>query len=191
MSEERIIPYADLSQIEWDLKNIHDNVATVHSEIAGVSADVASIEDRLETLARQFTDFVERDIRDKALQIAHTLLIQIRQELDQKYGHYETVRRHTTGILQATDIKLVRQEAITTAAEELMLATPRYWLAPALVSVAAWLDDNKDLAERATAEAVKRDVNKAALYYALLSRRMGRLGATAAWLDHARPNGAG
>jgi uncharacterized protein VirK/YbjX len=80
--------------------------------------------------------------------LAETRQVKIRQELDTSYGHYGQVRRIATGILQAADIKIVRQETMQNATEELMLLTPKYWLAPALVALGAWLNDNKDLAQK-------------------------------------------
>ena len=74
------------------------------------------------------------------------------QELESTFGHYATIRRHTTGILQAADISVVRTSTISLATEQMMLAAPRYWLAPGLVALAAWLADNRTLAERALAE---------------------------------------
>lgn len=66
---------------------------------------------------------------------AETRLVKIRQELEKKYGHYDIVRRTTTGILQADDIGIVKKDTISNATEELMISTPGYWLAPCLVAL--------------------------------------------------------
>jgi hypothetical protein len=184
MSEERIIHQADLSRIEWNIKSLSEAVGAVHGQVASVSTHVVTIEDRVDRLAHEFAEFVRQDLKAKELQLAETRIIKVRQDLEQKFGHYDEVRRKTTGILQATDVGIVRQETITTAAEDLMLSVPRYWLAPCLVSLAAWLSDDRALADKAAAEGLQRDINKAALFYALVSRRLGRLSASSAWLDH-------
>jgi hypothetical protein len=51
------------------------------------------------------------------------------------------------------------------------------------VALAAWLEDNRDLAQRALAEAVRRDDEKTSLFFALISRRAGRSEANRTWLD--------
>ena len=48
---------------------------------------------------------------------------------------------------------------------------------PALVALAAWLNDQQDLAQRALAEAIRRDDEKTSLLFSLVSRRAGRLSA--------------
>lgn len=81
----------------------------------------------------------------------------MRQELEHKYGHYDEVRRRITGILQATDLAIIRKETIRTTSEELMLGAPRYWLAPALVGLMSWIVDEREIADRALSEALLRD----------------------------------
>ena len=103
--------------------------------------------------------------------------------MQKEFGYYDTVRKHTVGILQATDISVVRKETITTITEELMISAPRYWLAPALIALSAWLSDNKDLAERALKEAMRRDDEKTSLLFCLISRRAGRLNGSILWLE--------
>lgn len=107
----------------------------------------------------------------------------MRQELETAFGYYAVVRRQATGILQASDVQLVRNETLRSATEELMISAPRYWLAPALVALSAWLGDNRELATRALAEAVRRDDEKTSLFFALVSRRANRTEANRTWLD--------
>ncbi len=107
--------------------------------------------------------------------------MQVRQELEQKYGHYEIVRRTTIGILQADDLGVVKKETISTATEELMLSTPNYWLAPCLVALAAWINDQPELAEKALREGIRRDDEKTSLFFALICRRADRMSACLKW----------
>ncbi|PJI53486.1 hypothetical protein CTI14_27700 [Methylobacterium radiotolerans] len=77
----------------------------------------------------------------------------------------------------------MRTETLRSATEELMISAPRYWLAPALVALSAWLGDNRALAERALAEAIRRDDEKTSLFFALIARRAGRNELNRTWLD--------
>jgi hypothetical protein len=93
--------------------------------------------------------FVEESKRIAILSDAKQNVVMLEQEIEKEFGYYDKVRKHTVGIIQATDINVVRKETIANATEELMISAPRYWLAPALIALSAWLSDNKELAERA------------------------------------------
>lgn len=48
-----------------------------------------------------------------------------------------------------------------------MISTPGYWLAPCLVALAAWINDQPELAEKAIKEGIKRNDEKTSLFFAL------------------------
>lgn len=183
MSGQRIIQMADLSAISSNLRAINGDIQSLSNQVGYVQSNVEDTRDRLEQLQRAFDAFVAADAKAKELGLAETRHVKIRQELEARFGHHGEVRRQTTGILQAADIRLVRQDTIRAATEQLMLAAPGYWLAPALVALAAWLNDNRELAERGLAEAVRRDDEKTSLLFALVCRRAGRLGAAQQWME--------
>ncbi|WP_447007206.1 hypothetical protein ACRAKI_12350 [Saccharothrix isguenensis] len=116
------------------------------------------------------------------LQVAHTRIIEVRQTLDTDYGQFRKVRRLATGTMQALDVGIVSHGTMRNLTEELMLSTPGYWLAPALIAIAAWIRDDEELAGKALQEAVRRDNDKASLFFALVLRRHQRDEATARWL---------
>lgn len=183
MSSERIIQVADLSLILGSLRSLQSDIGTVSNQVDNVGRDLSQTRSELSRLEQAFADFVEADLKAKELSLAETRQVKIRQEIENTFGQNAVVRRQATGILQASDIQLVRQETLRGATEELMLSTPRYWLAPALVALAAWLGDKQDLAQRALAEALRRDDEKTSLFFALIARRAGRSEANRTWLD--------
>lgn len=183
MSTERIIQAADLSMIVGSLRSLQSDIGTVSGQVESVGQELNATRTELSQLEQAFAIFVATDLKAKELSLAETRQVKIRQELETTFGYYGVVRRQATGILQAADVGLVRQETLRGATEELMLSTPRYWLAPALVALAAWLGDNKDLATRALAEAIRRDDEKTSLFFALIARRAGRSQANSTWLD--------
>jgi hypothetical protein len=63
-----------------------------------------------------------------------------------------------------------------------MLNARGYWLAPGLVALVSWISDNREIAEDALAEAIKRDDSKASLFFSLVCRRVRRMEACAQWL---------
>lgn len=172
----------EISSLSASIDVVDSKVARVGSEVGLVSTRVDTVDMRLGKLYDEFHDFIDQTQRNHNLQMAKTALVEIRQRLDKEFGHYDVLRRMTIGILQADDLGIVRQSTITAATEETMIQSPSYWLAPCLVALSAWIDDDKDLATRALKEALKRDDEKTSLFFALVCRRAARKSVTLAWL---------
>ncbi|HEX2206390.1 MAG TPA: hypothetical protein VHG93_01805 [Longimicrobium sp.] len=172
---DRVIARADLTQIERSL-------SSVDLRLTALGSDQQQIAVELLQLRADFTAFVAEDARQKELQLAETRLVKVRQTIEERFGFYAEVRRRATGIAQALDAGVVTHQSVQDATEEMMISAPGYWLAPALVALAGWIRDERPLAEKALAEAVRRDEYKTSLYFALVLRRYDRRGAAAAWL---------
>lgn len=182
------ISSANLNAIENGLNAIHrslgtlnNNLEVIDQNVNTVNGNVKIVYDQIGALARDFHDFVQLQIRANALSKAQQRVIQIRQEMEKKFGHYDIVRRTATGILQADDLEIVKKNTISNATEELMISTPGYWLAPCLVALAAWINDQPELAERALKEGIKRNDEKTSLFFALICRRADRKPASLKW----------
>lgn len=185
---DQVISTADLSRINRSLGNIDDSlraingrVEAVNSRVGVVEQNVNLVESEVAALARDFHDFVQMQVRANEKANAQQRLIQIRQELEKKYGHYDVVRRTATGVLQANDLGIISRGNITNVTEDLMITTPNYWLAPCLVALAAWINDEPTLAERALLEGLRRNDEKTSLFFALVCRRADRKAAALKW----------
>jgi len=174
--------HSHLNHIQRNIEVVNSNLEVVHGRVEFVAGEQKLTKDRLERLHSEFADFVAADRKDKARQFAATELVRVQQEIEQNFGHHDVVRRTTTGILQATDVQIIRQNTMHTVTEQLMITTPSYWLAPALVALTAWIKDDRPLAEKASAEAIHRDDNKTSLFFSLVCRRARRTDATTRWL---------
>ena len=181
MAEVTSIHPADLRKIENSLGAIHNDLEVLDSGVGTVNDNVKVVYDEVGKLARDFYAFVSAQVRANRLGQAETRLVKIRQELEKKYGHYDLVRRTTTGILQADDLGIVKKDTISSATEELMISTPGYWLAPCLVALAAWINDQPELADKALREGIKRNDEKTSLFFALVCRRADRKGSCLKW----------
>ena len=178
---EYSIAAADLRNIEKGLSAIHSDLNVIDNGVGEVRSNVKVVYNEVGALAKEFHDFVTMQMQANAKANSQSRLIQIRQELEKKYGHYDTVRRTTTGILQADDLGIVKKSTISNATEELMLSTPGYWLAPCLVALAAWINDQPELAERALKEGIRRNDEKTSLFFSLICRRADRKQAALKW----------
>lgn len=181
MAEVTSIRPADLSKIENRLGLIVNELSVIDQRVDAVDNNVKIVYDEIGALAQEFHDFVNVQMRANRLGQAETRLVKIRQELEKKFGHYDIVRRTTTGILQADDLGIVKKDTISTATEELMISTPGYWLAPCLVALAAWINNQPELAEKAVKEGIKRNDEKTSLFFALICRRADRKNAALKW----------
>lgn len=179
----QVISYADLSVINSALRSISSDMSGVHSELGTLNFKQDQLESELVKLADAFADFVEADLKHKALQLAETRQGNLKQDLQIKFGYYAEVRRMATGILQGVDTGVVSDDTLKFTTEEVMIKAPGYWLAPALVALAAWVRSDKSTNEKALNEALKRDDYKTTLFFMLVMRRLTRNDASLKWLE--------
>ncbi len=161
---------------------VYNAVSPVDRKVSIVSGQVQQAQNDITRLQRELADFRKQQEFAAALQRAITEIIRVRQELEEKFGVHKTVRDNMLGILQASDLEIVGKETITKCTEELMIAAPKYWLAPSLIALAAWIGDNQALAIKARDVALQRDKEKTALLFALICRRNLRMKASFKWL---------
>lgn len=183
MSNQQVISYADLSIINSALRSISSDMSGVHSELGTLNFKQDQLESELVKLADAFADFVEADLKHKALQLAETRQGNLKQDLQIKFGYYAEVRRMATGILQGVDTGVVSDDTLKFTTEEVMIKAPGYWLAPALLALAAWVRSDKSTTEKALNEALKRDDYKTTLFFMLVMRRLTRNDASLKWLE--------
>src|SRR5262249_39163950 len=86
----------DLSPVIRGLQVVNDNVARVNQQVLVVSQQGEQTRSRLEQLYQEFVAYVTADALRTELQLAETRLVKVRQELDQRFGHYSDVRRRVT-----------------------------------------------------------------------------------------------
>lgn len=170
-----------LNSLVGELSSIDDRVSEIGGQVNQVESNVRAIYGDLAKLASEFRVFEQRQTRANEKANSQQRLIQLNQELEKKFGHYDVVRRTTTGILQADDLGLVRKSTISTATEEMMITTPGYWLAPCLVALAAWINNQPELAEKAIKEGIVRNDEKTSLFFALVCRRADRMTTALKW----------
>lgn len=187
---DQVISRANLSYIENSLSTVNSNLAVINDNVRTIDGAVAELDSKhdalayeLSKLAKSFDTYVGEYRRKTELQLAETQIVKIRQELETKYGYYAEIRRMATGILQGVDNRLVSNDTLQYATEEVVIKAPGYWLAPTLLCVAAWLRDDRDTAERAVKESIRRDDYKTSLFFTLLTRRINRGDAVLKWVE--------
>lgn len=182
------ISSANLSTLENNLDVIGSNLGRIsndldnlNSHVNKVDSNVKIVNDELSILTQEFREFVANQLKANSKSNSQQRLIQIRQELEQKFGHYDIVRRSATGILQADDLGIVRKETIANLSDELMISTPNYWLTPNLVALSSWINDNESIANDSVREGIRRNDEKTSLFWLLVCRRFERKSSALKW----------
>lgn len=161
---------------------VQSELASVHTHVGQVRNEVVTAQTELAELRRNFEEYVLQAERTANIQRAETKLSGLKDDLEREFGHHNVVRRTSVGILQAFDVGNVSNRTVSQVSEELMIQTPRYWLAPAIVALAAWSRGDEENARLSVAEAFRRDARKCALFFALVLRRQSRMDASVRWL---------
>ncbi len=172
----------NIKGLETKINNLSNSINSMDQNVSRALAGIENVKSELAELRNQFDKMVDDQRKSANLQRAMTELVRVRQEIKQNFGNYQVIRDTMIGTLQATEIALVKRNTISRVSEELMLSTPKYWLAPCMVALAAWIGNDRDLANRAIAEAVKRDEERTSLTMALICRRSNRLEVCHEWL---------
>ena len=178
---DKLISRADLSLIEKSLSNLAGSIDYVNNRVDQVDDNVKIVYNEVEKLANEFREYVEMQSLANRKAEAKMNLSAIRDKLKDNFGHYDVVRRTATGILQANDLAIVKSSMLSHITEKQMIETPNYWLTPCLVALAAWINDDKALAERALAEGIRRNDEKTSLFFGLICRRIGRENSSLKW----------
>lgn len=183
MADSTTQVHIDVTRLENKIDKLTTTTEKLNTMVRETNMAVETANHNIQVLTQKFLEMVDDQKRQAALQQAATELVRVRQELEQNYGNYKVIRETMLGVLQATDLALVKKSTISRVSEELMLSTPKYWLAPCLVAVAAWIGNDRDLAQRAIEEAVKRDEERTAITMALICRRNNRVQTCYEWLS--------
>ncbi|MDI9510244.1 MAG: hypothetical protein QM217_10630 [Bacillota bacterium] len=120
----------DINRLERKIDSLRQVTDDVNDHISNIDASIDQMNNDLKDLADSFQKMIVEQKKATALQQASTELVRVRQELEQNYGNYKVIRETMLGVLQATDLALVKKTTISRVSEELMLSTPNYWLAP-------------------------------------------------------------
>ncbi|MEU4473544.1 hypothetical protein [Micromonospora sp. NPDC023888] len=181
----------DLSSLHRQIHRTHELVASLGQAIGQVDTRVGVLGQKQEDarsdllhLRADFAEFVEQAQRDARVSDANLKILKLKGELEHQFGHHDVVRRTAVGMLRAFDLGLVRKETVRAIGEQLMVQTPRYWLAPVLVALAAWSGDAPDRCVQAVEEAYRRSPGHTSLFLTLVLRRQGRRSSAVRWLEH-------
>ncbi len=119
--------------------------------------------------------------RYKYVELANKKIRALNNKKYYDFNNYRTVRKIVQGMMDNLDLNMVSDKIIYKSIERQHLMTPDFWLTSALVSIMAWKNDDKLLADRALESAVKLDKKNSSIFYMIFNMRMGREEAAVKW----------
>jgi hypothetical protein len=173
-----------VDQVSTRVLRLTESLIAVSDQVSLVDTAQKQTQDSLRVLLEEFKKYVLKAELTANLHSAETQILSVEERLEREFGHLKRVRRTAVGMLQSFDVGLVSEDVVQQISEELMIENPRYWLAPALVALAAWPQDNRALCDKAVEEAFRRSPAKTSLLFALILRRQGRHEGAVRWLRH-------
>ena len=120
-------------------------------------------------------------IRFKNMELANKKIRACNNKKYYEFANYTTVRKIVQGMLDNLNVHMISDSVIYKAIEKEHLKTPDYWLTSVLLSIMAWKNDDKALAERAIDISMKLDKKNSAIFFMLFNIRMGREEAALKW----------
>ncbi len=155
------------TKIRTILENCNGSMHSSHQRVV----DAIALQGEIERLYARF----------KNVELANKKIRAANNKKYYDFANYRTVRKIVQGVMDNIDVETVSNQAITKAVEVQHLQTPDYWLTCVLISVMAWRSDDKELADRAMARAMRLDKKNSAIFYMLFNMRVKREEAALKW----------
>lgn len=195
-----------VSSLGAELAGIELQNQVIRNEIAGVISDIVrnnsvlldyndKIRSSLDTAATTLNESINRALdafevqgeidhiysQYKRVELANKRIRALNNKKYYEFNNYRTVRKLVQGIMDNLNLNMVSDEVIYKSIEKQHLKTPDYWLTCALLSIMAWNNDDKLLADKAIERAVGLDKKNSSIFYMIFNIRMGREEAAAKW----------
>lgn len=119
--------------------------------------------------------------RFKSVELANKKIRTLNNKKYYDFNNYRTVRKIVQGLMDNLDLSLVSDQVIYKSIERQHLQTPDFWLTPVLISIMAWKNDDKQLADRAMETACRLDMKNSSIFYMIFNMRMEREQAAVKW----------
>lgn len=171
--------YPAVSALESRVSGLEGSVSRLRSRVEELEGSVMSA---LGKLQQTVDKFVIEYRKDQTVQNAFNRLAEHKREWEEQFGPHKEVRELAAGIIPIVGSGFISRAVILDVTERLTIRTPRYWLAPAILAVAAWLDDDMDRYFDSINSALSLDRGKTALFMTLLLRHQARTEVMSDWI---------
>ena len=162
-------------------RNLEDYNTKIRTTLDNCNGSMQSSHQRVVDAIALQGDIERLYVRFKNIELANKKIRGANNKKYYDFANYRTVRKIVQGIMDNLDVQMISDKTITKSIEVQHLQTPDYWLTCVLISIMAWRNDDKKLADRSIARAIKLDKKNSAIFYMLFNLRNNREEAALKW----------
>ena len=119
----------------------------------------------------------------KNIELANKKIRACKNKIYYEFANYSAVRKIVQAMLNNIETTFVSDATITKAIEVKHLQLPDYWLTCALLSIMAWRNDDKELAQKALERACKLDKKNTSIFFFAFHIRIGKDNVALKWFS--------
>lgn len=190
---------AELNRIESENNALRNEIASAVNSVNQANSNLTNynqhIRDTLDNADRSIHNSINRSLqayeiqgqidqlytRYKSVELANKTIRALNNKKYYDFNNFRTIRKIVQGMMDNLDLNMVSDAVIYKSVERQHLLTPDFWLTPVLISIMAWRNDDRALAERAIETAVKLDKKNTAVFFMIFNLRMDRNEAAVKW----------
>ena len=191
VNEQRNLNYelrSELNAIVNGISNTHDKWNRLCNNISNTlnngAQRVNSAQNNMNAAYDMQGEIDRLYILFKNIEMANKKIRECNNKKIYDFANYSAVRKIVAAMLDNLEVSLVSDETITRVVEIKHLQTPDYWLTCALLSIMAWRNNDKALANQALELACKLDKKDTAVFFLAFNLRVGRESAALKWFEY-------
>lgn len=120
----------------------------------------------------------------KYVESANKKIRELQNKIYYDFANYNAVRKIVESMLNNIEVSFVSDRVLTKAIEVKHLQLPDYWLTCALLSIMAWKNDDRPMAEKALERACKLDIKNTSVFFFAFYLRMEKNGVALKWFKN-------
>lgn len=175
-----------MNSVDPEVSRLRQQVSHLESRVSGLDREVDSLKrtiaPALASLRDELVRFHGEYKHDQEIQNARNRRDDLDRELDSKFGRQKEIRELAANMISIVHAGFIDREIVLDVAQRRMMDTPDYWLAPAVIAVAAWLSGERSRCSSALNLALSLDPGKTTLFMSLLLRDHPRVDAMQQWI---------
>ena len=179
-----VLAPADLNTMENNMEVVANELSGVVTNVNSLNEQMSAIEENVNGLSDEFNRLMKELKENTILNNARQSIIFNNEQINKKYGYFDTVRRKTISILDAINNSNINKSTLIKSREELLLNNPNYWLSNALASLISWILNDKDNCQKELDNALKKNKEKTSIFFCLVNLKIGRVNTAINWLNY-------
>ena len=182
------ISSANLNTLENNILVLNDNINSVTGEIININGQINTVNEDVSNMKKSVSS-LEEEIKNFMSEIRGTTIVANAQndillkqnELNKKYGNFDTIRNNIMGLLESVNMNLVSKKTLSTESQKVLMVAPNYFLSYALIAISCWFNNDRNGATKALNQALKLNDKKTSLLMGFVHAKLGRVATSYKW----------